>query len=54
MNRGTDKEQYIRSIAPTDTPPTSVKLVEITTLILQMNQTERPNFTNGYKTTNHD
>ena len=27
-NRGTDKEQYIRSIAPTATPPTSVRLVK--------------------------
>ena len=31
-NRGTDKEQYIRSIAPTATPPTSVRLAETSQL----------------------
>ena len=31
-NRGTDREQWIRSIAPTATPPTSVRLAETSQL----------------------
>ena len=90
-NRGTDREQCIKSIAPTVTPPTPVRLAEnlttrltddlpwkaglptwnglpstsvdqyrhhtndsFTTLTLQTNRTERPNFTNGSRPTNHD